>query len=732
MARIQLILAIHSHQPVGNFDHVFEQAYDRCYRLVLDRLAQHPRVRVAFHHTGPLLEWLSEHRPDYLKDLRLLADRGQVEILGGGFYEPMLSVLPDVDATGQIEMMRSFCEQRFGQSPAGMWLAERVWEPDLPRVLAPCGVRYTFLDDSHFFAAGVTAPRLFGHYVTEKAGYPVSVFPIDKGLRYRIPFKPVREVLDDLDQAAKSFAPQGEDSVPVLTYGDDGEKFGLWPGTYGWVHEQGWLNDFLTGLEDNGDLVETVLPKDVVANHPPTGRIYLPTASYEEMMEWAMPADAIRRYEEFRARLGGDWEKYRAFVRGGIWQSFFSKYAEANHLHKRMLHVSARLQEAIAEKGEVTENLDQARVDLYRGQCNCPYWHGLFGGLYLNYLRAATHRALIRAENRIDDALRGTEEDFIEYDELDFDADLADEVYVANAKICTYLDPGTGGALVELDYRPRAYNVADVLSRRDEAYHDALRKLGAESGSSGSAPASIHDRVRAKEPDLVRYLVHDGYRRALFVDRFHDPGATLEGLQAGGDGDIGDFVGRAYRVESSGVDEDGDLSSNIVLVRDGTVRRGDQRIPIHLKKAYRIPIDQPSVEVRYSVENRSSDPVELIFAPELNLTLLAGDAADRYFELSGGARHRMNWRAATREVREVALVEAWAGFKLQIALGREAEMWCYPVETVSQSEDGFERTYQGSCLLLRTPLLLAPGQSESVAVNLRFDAFQPTEQDRCG
>src|SRR5207245_8184798 len=131
------------------------------------------------------------------------------------------------------------------------------------------------------------------------------------------------------------------------------------------------------------------------------------------------------------------------------------------------------------------------------------------------------------------------------------------------------------------------------------------------------------DRSRAKAPDLPKHLVQDGYRRALFVDRFHEPGLTLESLRAGGDGDIGDFAGRPYRVESSGVAEDGDLSSNVVLVRDGFVRRGDERIPIRVKKAYRIPIDEALVEVTYYVENRSPDPVELVFTPELNLTLLA-------------------------------------------------------------------------------------------------------------
>src|SRR5580704_10248915 len=158
----RLVLALHNHQPVGNFGHVFQAAYDACYRPVVDLAAEFPAVKLALHYTGPLLEWLARERPTFLADVRALADRGQVEILGGGFYEPMLAVLSDEDAAGQILHMQAFCKQHFGVTPTGMWLAERVWDPDLPRVIAPTGMRYTFLDDTHFFAAGLTRGRLSG------------------------------------------------------------------------------------------------------------------------------------------------------------------------------------------------------------------------------------------------------------------------------------------------------------------------------------------------------------------------------------------------------------------------------------------------------------------------------------------------------------------------------------------------------------------------------------------
>src|SRR5947199_231105 len=50
-----LVLVLHNHQPYGNFGHVFEQAYDRCYRPVLDLLGEFPAVRWALLDGSHLL-----------------------------------------------------------------------------------------------------------------------------------------------------------------------------------------------------------------------------------------------------------------------------------------------------------------------------------------------------------------------------------------------------------------------------------------------------------------------------------------------------------------------------------------------------------------------------------------------------------------------------------------------------------------------------------------------------
>ena len=730
MPKLQLILAIHNHQPVGNFGHVFAEAYDRCYRPFLDVAAEHPQVKLALHYTGPLLEWIAAERPALLGDIRALCERGQVEMLGGGFYEPMLAVLPDRDARGQIQRMQAFCDSNFGQRPEGMWLAERVWDPDLPRVIAPTGTRFTLLDDSHFFSAGLPAQRLYGHYVTEKAGVPLAIFPIDKGLRYGIPFQPVPELAGELERMAAA-VPSAVPS-PCLTYGDDGEKFGLWPGTYDWVYGKGWLRDFFRLLTDRSDLVGTIHPREAMKS-PAAGRIYLPTASYEEMGEWSMPPDSIRRYEELKERLvrEGLYERFQPFVRGGIWQSFFSKYPESNHLHKRMLEVSRRLAVAEDQGTDVAEAKDQ----LYRSQCNCAYWHGLFGGLYLNSLRHGLTEAMLRAQSLLDSAQLGPG-DFLRAERLDFDADLEDELLVRNRQLFASIDPAEGGSLSELSYLPKAYNVTDVLCRRDEGYHDKLRAMEAREAAGqtqgGSAPASIHELAHSKERDLGRYLVVDGYRRVSFLDRVHALGQPLDGLRGGGDFDLADFSKRAYRIEALAISpEEGEPREAVVrLSVDGTVADGGGRVPLSIDKSYAFRRDEARLTVDYRLVNPGDRPLSILFAPELNLTLLAGDNAERFYELPEGRRVRLNFRGQVASAERIRLVECWAGFKLEVAALQPFELYCYPVETISQSEGGFERTYQGSCLLLRTPVTVPPRGEAKLQFSVGFTPFTPGPEDK--
>src|SRR5262249_35578955 len=158
---------LHSHQPLGNFDNVVEDAYRKAYLPFIDMLFGHPKIALNLHYSGSLLEWIEKHHPEYFEKLREMVARNQVELLGGGYYEPILISIPDRDKVAQLNKLSDYLEKHFGRRPRGIWLTERVWEPALPKALAEAGIHYTLTDDTHFLNAGLEPDALFGDYITE-------------------------------------------------------------------------------------------------------------------------------------------------------------------------------------------------------------------------------------------------------------------------------------------------------------------------------------------------------------------------------------------------------------------------------------------------------------------------------------------------------------------------------------------------------------------------------------
>jgi len=333
--RISLALTLHNHQPVGNFGWVIADTFERAYLPMVDALERHPGVRVALHYTGPLLAWLRAERPDFIARLAVLADRAQIEIVGGGWYEPVLAALPERDRVGQLIRMADELEATFGRRPRGAWLAERVWEPDLPTALVSAGYDWTVLDDAHFRAAAIPEDDLWGSYTTDDQGKVLTVFGTEQGLRYRIPFAEVDDVIGYLRDHAT------EDGERLGTMGDDGEKFGAWPTT--WEHCWGagrWVERFFEALDANADWLTTMPPSDWTIGNRPVGRVYLPTGSYAEMGEWALPADEGLAFGTALRRARSEHRPEARWLRGAIWRNFQVRYREINDIHKQMLATS--------------------------------------------------------------------------------------------------------------------------------------------------------------------------------------------------------------------------------------------------------------------------------------------------------------------------------------------------------------------------------------------------------
>ena len=111
---ITLVLAFHNHQPIGNFDWVIEDAYQRAYRPLLDLLERYPTIRFAQHYTGILLDWFDRNHPDVLDVIGKGVIEGRIELISGGYYEPILAMLPERDRIAQIEKLNRRIAGEFG------------------------------------------------------------------------------------------------------------------------------------------------------------------------------------------------------------------------------------------------------------------------------------------------------------------------------------------------------------------------------------------------------------------------------------------------------------------------------------------------------------------------------------------------------------------------------------------------------------------------------------------
>ncbi len=685
---IRLILALHNHQPVGNFDFVFQRAYEDAYRPFLDLFSRYESLKIALHSSGSLIEWLDAHHPDYVDRLAELASEGRVEIMGGAFYEPILAMIPSRDRIGQIRSYTQWLQNRLGTTIRGAWVPERVWEQSFAGDLAAAGIEYTILDDFHFKNAGLTDSQLTGHLLTEDEGRLLSVFPGSERLRYLIPFGPPEATIDHLAKVSE------EHPDAVVVFGDDGEKFGTWPHTHKHVYDDGWLQRFFDVLVENRDWIQLTTPAEAIDNVPPVGKIYLPDSSYREMTEWALPAEQLVQYERIAHEMADDprWPLLRRFVRGGFWRNFKLKYPEADEMYARMMIVSRRLQEALGEhsNGDTAETdlLDRARTELYRGQCNCGYWHGAFGGIYLPHLRNAVYRHLIAADGLLDEAAgRKQEGPWIEAVADDFNFDARKEVCLANDKLWTLISPHGGGHLVEFDVRSIRHNLLATFTRRPEAYH---RKILAGTGQGDDECASIHDQVICKQEGLDQRIQYDDHRRKSLVDLFFADGATLQAVASGKSPPQGDFATGDYEARVRRNPE----RIHVQLTRQGTAFDA----PLRITKGLTLDAGSSTLTIAYMLEDLPPGR-QLHFGVELNFAGLPPADDRHFFDLDG---HRLGPLDTCLDLTNalcVGLSDGFLGIEVGLKTSRPTHFWTFPIETVSQSEGGFELIHQSVAVI---------------------------------
>ncbi len=660
MKKVSLLFGIHMHQPVDNFGTAVNEAIALCYKPFFETMINYPDFKFSLHCSGWLLDKIRVEHPDIFKNMKSLTKSGTIEWIGAGYYEPVLSSIPSNDRRAQIEKLNSYIQKHFNVKPKGLWLTERVWESVLVPDLAACGIEYAVVDDYHFLSSGFDASKMDGFYITEESGVELALFPIAQSLRYALPFFSVKRAVDSILACSKN-----ENSAAVIF--DDGEKFGLWPETHEWVYEKKWLQEFIEAVLENEQIVTQHYSSYIQQNRS-LGIAYLNNTSYFEMGEWSLKSRQTNALEELKQRVGDDYfnDVGVSFIKGGIWKNFFIKYHESNYLHKRMLYLS--LQQKSLDKNSLES--------LYKLQTNDVFWHGVFGGLYLPNLRDNAYKYLLEIE-------KSRAEKEISFEVLDIDKDGFDELKVLTKNLSVVFSTKFGAQMVEFGSFDTLFNWQNTLMRREEAYHEIIlhpKNSNSQSSKAEDEIATIHKESLVVDEALKSELIYDWHAKNSFIDHFSNEEFSLDNFRSLTFHEVGDFANQPFELNAK----------KNSFVRSGAMYL-DKAYATRVKKEYSFTKNSIVLDMKCKSEYEG----KLFFAQEFNfhfahpnkVTFNSKNLEDGFSEY---------------DCDELLIIDDFTNKLLKIRVNQKCNIFGFILNTISQSESGFDRVAQEISFIFTT------------------------------
>lgn len=692
MKSISLIFGTTNSLPVGTPSQEFERVYQRIYKPFLRVLYNMPNVPLTLHYSGTLLTWLDASHSEFTDVLGEMVQRKQVEMLGGGFWDPVFSLIPRQDSLGQIEGLTTFLRKRFGRRPRGAWITEQVWEPFLASTLKNSGIEHIFLDDHHFKVAGLHSEELVKPCLTEDQGKVVVVFPVRRSLEEHIGVTPPETVLEKIRSLAT------DDGMGVVSMMYDGRRYANGSALSHPEYDDRWLERFLTLAQKESDWLTLTTPVRYLKPGLPRRRAYFPATSHDDMMLWTLNPQRQRTLLHVRSVLNGSDED-DGYLAGGFFRDFLTRYPESNMLYAKMQYTHVLVNQIRGDK----YRKQAAREELWKGQSHTAYWHGAAGGIYHNHLRKAVYRSLIEAE-------KVTREKGIFIPSIvsvDYDMDGLDEYLYQGQEMNAYVHR-EGARLVELDYLPVPWNYMDVMSRHMERYHEEL----------GDDTA------------------FDRYTRRSFIDHFFSSDSTIQQFDRMQHVEYAEVYTCMFSVEEYN-------STGNYLTLDCEFDLKTESGVHRMKIRKRFHFGDSTVSVEILIENLSTGPVEGSYGCELNLGFVSdqvdslrvhvfpeSDPAIARKTLLRRNRSEQNSQAAHTEVGPAMQVLSQAGtiiyedlvnrIDLSVSFQHPADAWSLPVITHSMHENHLDSIYQGSTLVPRWRFQLQAGESVQYGVSVKM------------
>jgi hypothetical protein len=457
---VKVILGSHHHVPYGASEDDFVNAYELKLKPFITALYKFPQIPVVLHYSGVLLYWIERHHPEFFMIIEELISRKRLELIGGAFYEPLMSLIPLSDKIGQIEMLTTYVRKQFGKRPQGCWLPGLSWDQSLVGALSTSGMSFTFLDENQFRLSGLE--RVDYPCITEDLGKMITVFPIASTYHADFAENKAGSVLDRIISESSA---ETERIISIFP-----EQFCKNKTNSAAIELS--IHTFFEELEKRSDSITLTTPSKLLKNLSSLEKAYFPSSSEQSFMYWAMSAKDRKQYSIPSAGTAVSYP-------GSMAKQVLVQYPEANGLYSKMVYTSMLIGQL---RGDKSRKLT-AREELWKAQGYDAFCHNGDGGIYRSTIRKAAYKSLLEAER-----ITREKRDFVpSLAVFDFTLDGEAECLFQNRDINAYVK-SQGAGIFELDYLPKTWNYLDTFARRSENY-------------------------------LSEKTIVDGYRRSAFLDR---------------------------------------------------------------------------------------------------------------------------------------------------------------------------------------------------------------------
>lgn len=432
MANLNLILEFYSGTTNFNNASEYKSVYDTYYKPLITYLYANPDFKFSFYFSGPEFEMIKKKNPEFLEILKKLVDRKQVEVLGGGFYNPVFPLLFPMDRSGQIDLLSTAIRKATGKRPRGVCLCASAWDPSLVTSFETCGMEYVQLDSSLI----QKDKNLFLPIVMADRGKSIKILPVQNDfspMEKEAPLELLERIKKTVEKNVKNDEVNRNDerSVCVLLHKEQ----------LLWILKNKWLDDFLKELKSKfSDSIQLSLPATAVKNSTAYIQSYIHAGISADIAKWAKVPFQESEIKDSSINI----------------YDFMQTYKKSQALYNRMIFVSLLVNQCHGDK----MRKKTAREYLWAAQCGDAYVCKASGILVSSQERQNAYRKLTDAEKLV----RECDEFKESISSFDYNCDGFKE-YVCRMEKFNACISRKGGAIFELDVMKESGNYADNMSR---------------------------------------------------------------------------------------------------------------------------------------------------------------------------------------------------------------------------------------------------------------------------